>query len=177
MLGFLVLSGRANRLRWWLVSLLSLPVIITGVLLSGAISTLAPLIGMPLMLAALLVPMWASICVTVQRYHDRGKSGFWYWIALIPFIGGIWQVIECGFCSGDIDDNQYGSPLGSAVGSSYSGTGDSISYGRSESALSSKFDDAYFANAAKKLAKAEQTQQSSGSMNRQISFGKCGVTT
>jgi uncharacterized membrane protein YhaH (DUF805 family) len=172
MLSFLVFSGRAGRLRWWLVTLLSLPMIIAGFVFGSAMMTASPAIGILLMLAALLLPMWASVCVTVQRYHDRGKSGFWYWIGLIPFIGSIWLTIECGFCSGDVDDNYYGSPPGS-----YSGTSDSISFGRTESALSSKFDDAYFANAAKKLAQSEQTQQSRSQVTQQISFGRRGVAT
>jgi uncharacterized membrane protein YhaH (DUF805 family) len=35
---------------------------------------------------ALFVP---SLSVTVRRLHDIGKSGWWYFIAFLPLIGGI----------------------------------------------------------------------------------------
>ena len=46
--------------------------------------------------------------MTVKRYHDRGKSGWWYLIQFIPIIGPIWAFVELGFCSGDDGDNDYG---------------------------------------------------------------------
>jgi uncharacterized membrane protein YhaH (DUF805 family) len=30
-----------------------------------------------------------ALAVTVRRLHDIGKSGWWYCIAFVPFIGGI----------------------------------------------------------------------------------------
>ena len=35
---------------------------------------------------ALLVP---SLSVTVRRLHDTGRSGWWFFIALIPLVGAI----------------------------------------------------------------------------------------
>jgi uncharacterized membrane protein YhaH (DUF805 family) len=29
----------------------------------------------------------------VRRLHDSDRSGFWYFIAFVPFIGGIWLLI------------------------------------------------------------------------------------
>ncbi len=49
-----------------------------------------------------------TFCLTVKRYHDRGKSAWWYLIQFIPIIGGIWALVELGFCSGDDGDNEYG---------------------------------------------------------------------
>jgi Protein of unknown function (DUF805) len=51
---------------------------------------------------------WMGFCITVKRYHDRGKSGWWYLLQFIPIIGPIWAFIELGFCSGDDGDNDYG---------------------------------------------------------------------
>ena len=39
---------------------------------------------------ALLLP---SIAVSVRRLHDTNRSGWWYWIVLVPCIGGIWYLI------------------------------------------------------------------------------------
>jgi hypothetical protein len=59
-----------------------------------------------LILSLLLI--WMTFCMTVKRYHDRGKSAWWYLIQFIPIIGGIWAFVELGFCSGDDGDNDYG---------------------------------------------------------------------
>lgn len=34
-----------------------------------------------------------SIAVAVRRLHDIGKSGYWYFISLIPFVGGIVMLV------------------------------------------------------------------------------------
>lgn len=60
-----------------------------------------------------LVATWAKLAVLVKRWHDRDKSGWWVLIGLIPLIGGIWMLIECGFLDGTPGSNKYGpSPKG-----------------------------------------------------------------
>ena len=44
----------------------------------------------------------------VKRWHDRGKSGWWVLIALIPLVGPIWAIIETGFLPGTSGPNEYG---------------------------------------------------------------------
>ena len=41
-------------------------------------------------LLGMLVP---TLAVTVRRLHDMGKSGWWYFITLVPLIGGIWLIV------------------------------------------------------------------------------------
>jgi len=43
-----------------------------------------------LVLLAILVP---TLAVAVRRLHDIGKSGGWWFVSLIPFVGGIWFII------------------------------------------------------------------------------------
>lgn len=45
---------------------------------------------------------------TVKRFHDRDKSGWWSIIALIPYLGILWILIECGFMKGTVGTNKYG---------------------------------------------------------------------
>lgn len=40
-----------------------------------------------------LVFILPSIAVSVRRLHDTDRSGWWYWITLVPCIGGIWYLI------------------------------------------------------------------------------------
>jgi uncharacterized membrane protein YhaH (DUF805 family) len=55
-----------------------------------------------------LVFMWPTYAVYTKRWHDRGKSGWWSLIILVPIIGPIWMFIECGFLAGEEGSNHYG---------------------------------------------------------------------
>jgi uncharacterized membrane protein YhaH (DUF805 family) len=33
------------------------------------------------------------IAVSVRRLHDTNRSGWWFWIGLVPCIGGFWYLI------------------------------------------------------------------------------------
>ena len=49
-----------------------------------------------------------TISVHVRRLHDIGKSGWFYWIILIPFVGAILMIIWV--CKkGTEGENEYGS--------------------------------------------------------------------
>jgi uncharacterized membrane protein YhaH (DUF805 family) len=52
--------------------------------------------------------LWANLAVLCKRWHDRAKSGWWTLIGLVPVIGGLWILIECGFLEGTDGDNKYG---------------------------------------------------------------------
>ena len=51
---------------------------------------------------------WMILAVSAKRWHDRGKSGWWSLIMLIPMVGPIWALIELGFLKGDYGYNRYG---------------------------------------------------------------------
>ena len=36
-----------------------------------------------------LASICANISVTVRRLHDTDRSGWWYWIVLVPFVGAV----------------------------------------------------------------------------------------
>ncbi len=62
-----------------------------------------------------LVLAWTHLAVFVKRWHDRDKSGWWVLINLIPIIGWLWTLVECGFLDGTRGPNKYGpSPKGLA---------------------------------------------------------------
>ena len=57
----------------------------------------------------LLIPVtWISFCLGVKRWHDRGRSGWWVVVGLVPLIGNLWGLIECGFLAGSASGNKYG---------------------------------------------------------------------
>ena len=109
-------QGRANRAKFWLVSLgvLIVEMILFGVLgggamMSGDMPSLSSFGAMGVVAAlVLIVAVWISLAVAVKRWHDRGKSGWWVLIAFVPVIGGLWYIVECGFLKGTTGANAYG---------------------------------------------------------------------
>ena len=98
-------DGRINRGKFWLgvVLIWGLQIIIallvTAVDLGGF-----SLVGW----LALIALIWPALAVSIKRWHDRGKSGWWVLIGLVPLIGFWWVLIECGFLQGDSGPNEYG---------------------------------------------------------------------
>jgi uncharacterized membrane protein YhaH (DUF805 family) len=71
------------------------------------------ILGGPLLLVVWLAMAWALLALQVKRWHDRDKSWFWIFIGLIPVIGGLWVLVECGFLDGTQGSNRFGpSPKG-----------------------------------------------------------------
>lgn len=106
------IEGRVGRGSWWLGQLCCTCLCIFGVaVVVGGNASGAGLIVVAL---CALAALWINLCVTVKRYHDLGKHGAWFAIVFVPFIGPIWQVTECGFVSGALENNNYGPPPGFA---------------------------------------------------------------
>lgn len=120
---FTTWQGRAARSEFWLFFLFQLVCIVIAALVDNVLGTTFkipnPVTGdiqsagygwvYLLTMLGLLLP---NLAVMVRRLHDTGRSGWWYWIALIPLIGGILLLVW--FCSrGTNGSNAYGSdPLG-----------------------------------------------------------------
>lgn len=99
-------SGRINRSTFWL----------RGVLLFFIINAVAAILDQALgghnivtgvVGLILLIP---GLAISIKRWHDRDKSGWWVLIALIPIIGWLWALIETGFLAGTPGPNRFGSP-------------------------------------------------------------------
>ena len=166
-------KGRIDRGTWWMAYIGCIFLIIAGYSMARIgkdISHSAPMSALPLLFGALfcnLLGLIVIISTCVKRYHDRNKSGWWFWLGLIPIVGGLWQLIELGFCSGDDAPNRFGPPPGtegrSAIRSDEVSQGSTASSGRL-----AKLDDDYLANYAKNMATQQATQQ----MAATSSFGQ-----
>jgi uncharacterized membrane protein YhaH (DUF805 family) len=64
-------------------------------------------LGYSLLSLSFLANFLPSISVLVRRLHDTGRSGWWYWIALVPLVGPILLLIW--LCTrGTFGGNEYG---------------------------------------------------------------------
>ncbi|HEY9547627.1 MAG TPA: DUF805 domain-containing protein [Solimonas sp.] len=95
-------DGRINRQRYWAFVLVYLAVVIVAAIIDG-------ILGIQfVVLLVVLASIYPSICVTIKRWHDRDKSGWWILIGLVPVIGGIWSFVECGCLEGTQGPNRFG---------------------------------------------------------------------
>lgn len=108
-------EGRATRTEYWYFYLFLILVMIgaaivggiLGAILSGGDDEVAAGLAVIVYGIIALGFVCPSISVLVRRLHDTGRSGWWYWITLIPYIGGI--VIFIFTLLGSQDrDNEYG---------------------------------------------------------------------
>ena len=109
-------SGRAPRAEYWWFYLFVNLVVLVSVMLMGIAGLLLsmeitrPMIGWSLLFFGVIVCMSLvipSISVTIRRLHDTGRSGWWYLVNFIPYVGGILLLIFCVLRS-DEGENEYG---------------------------------------------------------------------
>jgi uncharacterized membrane protein YhaH (DUF805 family) len=113
------LKGRSSRREWWMIDLLVIVGFhlnhqLFGLLSRGDGGAVFQKPGQAWFLIAIALGC-LSVASIVRRLHDRGKSGWWSLPYLIPGIGQVWCIVECGFLDGQPHANRYGPPTG-AVG-------------------------------------------------------------
>ena len=105
-------SGRARRTEYWMFYLFSVIFSIVAIILDIVLGTVLEELGIvgvfgivySLFALAIFLP---SLAVTVRRLHDVGKSGWWFFISFVPFIGGLWFFI-LSVTDSQANENEYG---------------------------------------------------------------------
>ncbi len=104
-------TGRARRKEFWMFAvgniIICMAVMIVGGILAAIIHPAVMMVFSGILMLYSLAILIPSLAVTVRRLHDTNKSGWYYFVSLIPLIGGIWLLIL--LCTpGNEGDNQYG---------------------------------------------------------------------
>lgn len=102
-------AGRATRAEYWFFYLFcclySIPLYIVAIILLFLTESIASYyVVFILGCLPIIIP---GISVLVRRLHDIGKSGWWYWLCLIPFVGGI-VIFVFTLLPSQKEDNEYG---------------------------------------------------------------------
>jgi uncharacterized membrane protein YhaH (DUF805 family) len=122
-------NGRIRRMHYWLAAIgtsIAISIIITIVMMvfGGGAAAMAQngsnggaagmgIVAVIICLALAVVAAWIGLALQIKRWHDRDKSWVWIFINLIPFIGALWALVECGFLDGTPGPNRFGpSPKG-----------------------------------------------------------------
>jgi uncharacterized membrane protein YhaH (DUF805 family) len=94
-------DGRARRTEYWTFTLINIVV-------SIVLAIIDSFYGMPILqglyVLAILLP---ALGLTVRRLHDTGRSGWWFLVAFVPFVGGIILLVFMVFDS-QPGENAYG---------------------------------------------------------------------
>ncbi len=100
--------GRVPRKVFWLYGVLG------PLLVSVMMEMLLGIVGVSErhteMLTTLLLA-WPCAAVSVKRWHDREKSGWWALVYLIPLIGVLWTLFVNGLLRGTDGANRFGADL------------------------------------------------------------------
>jgi len=116
---YAVFNGRARRKEFWMYSLFNFIIafgigFMEGLFGIAGEAVIGPISGIYAL--AVLIPGFA---VSIRRLHDTGRSGWWLFVALVPFVGPLallWFWIQ----EGEATDNIYGpDPKNPAGGPTY----------------------------------------------------------
>ena len=101
-------TGRARRSEYWFFTLFYFIFLVLAVILDNLLGITIEDTGIgPLYFISILAMIIPGLAVTVRRLHDVGKSGWFYFIVLIPIIGSIWLLVLM-VSDGMLGRNQYG---------------------------------------------------------------------
>lgn len=114
---FFSFSGRINRATFWTRAM---PILFVY----GMITNVVALIEIgdtghygPISIILSLIGLWPNLAVLVKRLHDRSRSGWFIFIALIPVVGPIWLLVEVWFLASKPETNRFGDiPTNTATG-------------------------------------------------------------
>jgi uncharacterized membrane protein YhaH (DUF805 family) len=99
-------KGRISRSQFWLKW--ALPVIVLTVVLEIiCFSIFDPTMVSVVIGIYSLVLLWPSIAIYIKRAHDRGRSGSFVLLFLVPVVS-LWPLIELLFLPGTNGANEYG---------------------------------------------------------------------
>ncbi len=97
-------KGRASRPEYWWFFLSY--IVLYVIFLAIKVPAIAILIAL-----AYFLPLLAA---AVRRLHDTGRSGWWYLIGLVPFVGIIILIVFLA-SEGNPGQNAYGLPPGGSA--------------------------------------------------------------
>ena len=113
--------GRIRRRDFWvwmIVKTIGIPVLFVAAFCGLKLVHIKDQNTETMIAMAIMMLCWAlfalsNICLIVKRWHDRDRTGWMYLILLVPVIGWLWPLVECGLLDGTPRRNRFGkSPKG-----------------------------------------------------------------
>jgi uncharacterized membrane protein YhaH (DUF805 family) len=103
-------GGRARRKEYWWFSLFEtlvmMPLLIADAVIFGTEGLARYGLG-PLTAIGILGLFLPSLAVLIRRLQDTDRSGYWFLIAFLPYVGGLILLVFC-VLRGTDGDNRFG---------------------------------------------------------------------
>lgn len=104
---YAVFSGRARRKEYWMYMLFYVIIIVVLSIVDAMVFSSSEG-GIPILTTIFSLGMLLpSLGVSVRRFHDINKSGWWILIGLVPFVG-FFIFLYFMIKAGDSGSNTYG---------------------------------------------------------------------
>lgn len=108
-------NGRVGRLEMFVIQtllttvayLVILGVACVGALMMSVMGVVGAVVALLALLLAVLVMGYAQICVSIQRLHDLGQSGWWILLSFVPLVN-FFLALALLFVKGNSGSNPYG---------------------------------------------------------------------
>jgi len=100
-------DGRIGRQHFWIGAA---ALIAVNLVASAVIMVLASAVPAAAYLgyAFSLVMLYPAMALNAKRWHDRGMSGWWSLVILVPLVGPIYALVQLGFLgAADSAKNQH----------------------------------------------------------------------
>ena len=98
-MGWLTFRGRKNRMQYWQFIVMVIAAYVACSIFSGGNEIVLGIFG--------IVIAWSSLSNIIRRLHDFNRSGWWWILACIPYVGWI-IAVAIGLIKGTDGDNDYG---------------------------------------------------------------------
>lgn len=108
MLRYFEFGGRSSRREYWWYSVTIVVLSFGAMMIDIKYLNAQSFESSPLLLFVIFTHVIPGITMTVRRLHDAGCSGWWYWISLVPVIGGFWLFYLTGIKGPTYESEQYG---------------------------------------------------------------------
>jgi uncharacterized membrane protein YhaH (DUF805 family) len=113
-----VFSGRARPAEYWFwyLAVTAVYTVIFAALIVPALITMDPVTQEPGVLGTIGMSLWAVVALgtfvplisaAIRRLHDTGRSGWFYLLNLVPFVGGIIVIVLLAL-PGEQGPNRFG---------------------------------------------------------------------
>ena len=79
-------AGRATRKQFWLFTLINFVIALIISIIGGMDNTIGSVFAIIYWVYALALFL-PSLAIAIRRLHDIGRSGWWFLICFVPFIG------------------------------------------------------------------------------------------
>ena len=100
-------GSRSRRREYWLFLLVHLAILLLLFYFFGDFSNPDEPSGGVIATGYSLAGIFPSLALTIRRFHDQGRSGWWVLIGLLPVLGGLILLIFM-LIDSKPEDNQWG---------------------------------------------------------------------